>query len=163
MTDRVRAVLITDDDRLLTIKRTKPGQASYWVLPGGGVESGDASLEDALRREIREELAGEARIHSLLQVVQHGDDRHYIYLARIHSWCFADRSGPEFAEAGNGDYVLEQIPLTRSVLQGINLVPQETATLLFREGTGILRARSCGSNWSTPTRSSASRHCSPQD
>ena len=137
MSDRVRAILITGDNRLLTIQRVKPGQAPYWVLPGGGVDPGDRSLEAALHREIREELAGAADIHSLLQIVDRGVERQYIYLARIHQWNFADRSGPEFREAGRGEYILEQTPLTRSGLASIDLVPPETADLLRREGAGV--------------------------
>ncbi|HUY47270.1 MAG TPA: NUDIX domain-containing protein, partial [Streptosporangiaceae bacterium] len=56
MTDRVRALLITPDDDLLTIQRIRPGQDPYWVLPGGGVEPGE-DLETALARELREEIA----------------------------------------------------------------------------------------------------------
>lgn len=137
MSDRVRAVLVTPGDRLLTIKRVKPGQAPYWVLPGGGVDPTDRSLEDALHREIREELAGRANVHSLVQVLQHGGDRHYIYLARIQRWDFAARSGAEFAESGRGEYILEQIPLAE--LARIKLVPPETAALLRREGLGVFR------------------------
>jgi ADP-ribose pyrophosphatase len=132
MSDRVRAVLVTRDDRLLTIKRVKPGQAPYWVLPGGGVDPGDASLEAALHREIREELAGTADIHSLLQVVDRGSDRQHIYLARIRCWDFAAKSGPEFTETGRGEYILEEVPLTTRGLAGIDLVPVETAELLKR-------------------------------
>jgi protein-L-isoaspartate(D-aspartate) O-methyltransferase len=47
MTDRVRGLLITPDGDLLTIQRIRPGQAPYWVLPGGGVEDGE-DLETAL-------------------------------------------------------------------------------------------------------------------
>ncbi|MFI8359643.1 NUDIX domain-containing protein [Streptomyces sp. NPDC085612] len=41
MIERVRAVLVTADDTILVIRRTKPGIPTYWVLPGGGVEAGD--------------------------------------------------------------------------------------------------------------------------
>ena len=99
MSDRVRAVLVTLADRLLMIKRVKPGQCPYWVLPGGGVDPTDSSLEDALHREIREELAGTADIHSLIQVVERGGERQYIFLTRIRTWDFADRSGPEASPA----------------------------------------------------------------
>jgi ADP-ribose pyrophosphatase YjhB (NUDIX family) len=49
VTTRVRALLITQDGDLLTIRRTRPGQEPYWVLPGGGVEDGE-DLEAALAR-----------------------------------------------------------------------------------------------------------------
>ncbi|RSM34881.1 NUDIX hydrolase, partial [Actinoplanes sp. ATCC 53533] len=55
MKDRVRAVLVTPNDKVLLIRRERPHTPVYWVLPGGGVESTDASREDALRREVHEE------------------------------------------------------------------------------------------------------------
>lgn len=55
-----RAILIDDRDRLVLIRRTKPGQVSYWTAPGGGVEDTDASVEAALHRELAEELGAEA-------------------------------------------------------------------------------------------------------
>lgn len=139
MSDRVRAVLITEENRLLTIKRVKPGQAPYWVLPGGGVDPADASLEAALHREIREELGGQANIHSLVRVLHHDSERHYIYLARIQSWDFANRSGPEFREKGRGEYILAEISLTSSDLTRIDLVPSEIRGLLAREGIDVFR------------------------
>jgi ADP-ribose pyrophosphatase YjhB (NUDIX family) len=60
----VRAILIDDHDRLVLIKRTKPGLAPYWTAPGGGVENTDASAEAALYRELAEEPNAEATIAS---------------------------------------------------------------------------------------------------
>lgn len=42
------------------INRTMPGQGPYWTSPGGGVEDSDASVVDALRRELAEELGATA-------------------------------------------------------------------------------------------------------
>jgi ADP-ribose pyrophosphatase YjhB (NUDIX family) len=130
VSERVRAVLVTGNGRLLTIKRIKPGQEPYWILPGGGVEAYDASLEAALHRELQEELAATAKIHSLIQVVHHWQDRHHIYLARIHHWDWASRSGPEFTTPGQGEYALEQTPLTVPGLTSINLEPPAVRDLL---------------------------------
>ena len=132
MIERVRAVLVTPDGCLLAIRRDRPDRATYWVLPGGHVDPGDQSLEIALSREIREEIAGEADITSLLQVLDSGsgDERQYFYLGRIASWDFAARTGPEFSEPGRGTYQLEQIPLTAAGLGAIDLKPAAVAGLL---------------------------------
>lgn len=50
---RVSAILRWQD-RLLLCRHEKPGK-EYWLLPGGGVNSGE-SLVDALQRELEEEL-----------------------------------------------------------------------------------------------------------
>ncbi|MFD9105174.1 NUDIX domain-containing protein [Streptomyces virginiae] len=50
MIERVRAVLVTADDTMLAIRRTKPDIPVYWVLLGGGVEASDESRGAALHR-----------------------------------------------------------------------------------------------------------------
>jgi ADP-ribose pyrophosphatase YjhB (NUDIX family) len=50
---RVSAILRWSD-RLLLCRHEKPGRGEYWLLPGGGVNSGE-SLVDALYRELEEE------------------------------------------------------------------------------------------------------------
>jgi 8-oxo-dGTP pyrophosphatase MutT (NUDIX family) len=49
MLERVRAILITPAGTMLAIRRTRPGQAVYWVLPGGHVDPGDADTEAGTR------------------------------------------------------------------------------------------------------------------
>jgi 8-oxo-dGTP pyrophosphatase MutT (NUDIX family) len=78
--ERVRAILITPANTMLVIKRTKPGMAPYWVLPGGHADDTDSSLEAALRREIREELAGDATVLRLIDVLHRETERQYFYL-----------------------------------------------------------------------------------
>lgn len=62
----VGAVIFRGDEALV-IKRGKPPFAGHWSIPGGKVEYGER-LEDALRREVREETALEIEILSLLDV-----------------------------------------------------------------------------------------------
>ncbi len=50
---RVSAILRWQDRMLLC--RHEKGEKQYWLLPGGGVNSGE-SLVDALHRELGEEL-----------------------------------------------------------------------------------------------------------
>ncbi|MET9934483.1 MULTISPECIES: NUDIX domain-containing protein [unclassified Streptomyces] len=130
MNERVRAVLVTADDTMLVIRRTRPGIPEYWVLPGGGVEPGDESREAALHREIHEEIAGKADIVRLLHTKESDDERQLFYLARIATWCFEDRTGPEFSAEERGEYALEEVPLTLEGLDSIDLKPEEIAHVL---------------------------------
>ncbi|MFD0369714.1 NUDIX domain-containing protein [Streptomyces sp. NPDC127114] len=126
MKQRVRAILITPSNTTLLMKRVRPGRSPYWVVVGGGVEDTDASHEAALLREIREEVAGEAEIVRLFHRLTNaaGETEHF-YLARITSWNFNDRSGPEFQGDDRGQYLLEEIPLTPEALAELNLLPEE--------------------------------------
>lgn len=65
---RVSALLRWNDGVLLC-RHEKPGK-EYWLLPGGGVHSGE-SLVDALRRELREELGldGELSLEGPVAIV----------------------------------------------------------------------------------------------
>jgi double-stranded uracil-DNA glycosylase len=52
----VRALIFDDDGRILLVQYENPTtKATWWGTPGGGIEAGE-SHEQALRRELREEL-----------------------------------------------------------------------------------------------------------
>ncbi|WP_220182952.1 NUDIX domain-containing protein [Sphaerisporangium album] len=135
----MRAILITPSGALLTIKRVRPGVEPYWVLPGGGVEPTDASLEAALTREIREELAGDAVVHALVQINERGDEREYFYLARIAHWDSGRRTGPEFADRARGEYIIETSPLTAECIARIALKPASIAELIADHATELFQ------------------------
>lgn len=60
---RVAAVVVKGDSILLV--RHEKGSASYWLLPGGGVDFGEP-LTEALRREVREETCLDVRVGDLV-------------------------------------------------------------------------------------------------
>jgi 8-oxo-dGTP diphosphatase len=53
---RIRvSALLRWEDRILLCRHEKAGRGEYWLLPGGGVNTGE-SLVDALHRELVEEV-----------------------------------------------------------------------------------------------------------
>ena len=71
MTIVVSAAVIERDDAFLVTRRQKGVHLEgYWEFPGGKCEAGE-SLADCLAREIREELAAEARIGAELFTTMH--------------------------------------------------------------------------------------------
>ncbi|MGC8795194.1 MAG: NUDIX hydrolase [Bryobacteraceae bacterium] len=56
--------IVVDGDRLLLVQRGSPPHQGQWSLPGGLLEAGER-LEDAVKREVREETGLEVEVLSL--------------------------------------------------------------------------------------------------
>lgn len=100
MKKRVRAVII-ENKRVLTIKRTKPAE-TYWVIPGGGTKEGE-TCEEALKREIKEELGVEVKVGELLlQSVSQNKftlgQEEYFYACEITGGELGSGDGPEYSD-----------------------------------------------------------------
>lgn len=127
----VRAILFDDTSRVVLIKRTRPGIPPYWTLPGGGIEHDDPTPEDALRRELREELGVEANIGRQLVRYEDGERSESIRLATLIARDPADRTGAEFDDLSRGAYEPEHIDRTH--LPHIDLRPEPIARRLLRD------------------------------
>lgn len=125
---RVRAVLTDAEDRLVLIRRDRPGRDRYWVLPGGGVETADADPVEALRRELREELGAEVEIGERMLVIPASGGEQWIYRARLLFMDLRRRSGPEFDDPTRGAYTVEHV--APADLPSRNLLPAEAKALL---------------------------------
>lgn len=81
-TIEVVAAIIRDGNRIFATQRGYGDWKDYWEFPGGKIEPGETP-EDALIREIREELGAEIAVDSYLTTVE------YDYAAfHLHMRCY---------------------------------------------------------------------------
>ncbi len=132
---RVRAILLSRGGCLLLVKRVRPGGEPYYVTPGGGVEATDRSAEDAVRREVREEIGAEVALVGEALRLQHsteGRTTHETYfVCRLQHIDLGAKRGPEFDDEARGQYFLEELPLMPSVLTELPIRPDELKTYLM--------------------------------
>ncbi|WP_344612587.1 NUDIX hydrolase [Dactylosporangium salmoneum] len=124
-----RAILIDDEQRLLLIKRTKRDQPPYWTAPGGGVEPSDVSVEQAMRRELREEIGAEVGAVQQVFLVstpagEAGFGVQHFFVCRLERLELDNRSGPEFADPSRGGYDLDRIAIGADGSIQVDLKPE---------------------------------------
>lgn len=135
ITERARAIII-ERDKILIINRIK-GNNSYWVIPGGAVESNE-SHEQAVKRECLEELGVKIEVQKLF-LQRLGDkqeidgQQEFFYLCNIVDGQIGTGQGPEF-QAGTqykGEYKIKWIDLKN--LPEINLKPEEVKNKIIQQ------------------------------
>lgn len=132
-----RAILIDHHERLVLLRRTKPGQQPYWTTPGGGVEDTDPSVEAALHRELAEEL-GAAVVVSRVFLFGSPPDVQHFFLARLATLDESARTGPEFADPSRGRYDVDRIDLRGDDLVSVDLRPTELKDFVLANREALL-------------------------
>ena len=119
-TVRVVAAVIRDGDRIFATARCYGEYKGWWEFPGGKIEAGETP-EEALVREIREELDTEIRVGELIDTIE------YDYPAfHLSMDCF-------WAEVVVGQLVLKEAEdarwLTKETLESVPWLPADASLI----------------------------------
>ena len=113
----VAALIFNKDNQVLLIKRK---DNSYWALPTGRMERGE-TLEEAVIREIKEELNLKIRVKYLVGLYSHPSDQVLIYNAgetiQFVTACF-------FCDLEEGDLRNNQTEIIESGFYSVSKFPQ---------------------------------------
>ena len=89
-TIHVVAAIICDDDRIFATQRGYGDWKDYWEVPGGKIEHGETA-EEALHREIQEELDSEIAIGDKLTTIEYDYPEFHLsmecFLAHVTEGC----------------------------------------------------------------------------
>lgn len=132
MINRVRAIIMVNNN-LLTIKRIKK-DIIYFVFPGGRVEKGE-NLEEAIKRECKEELGVEIEIMNNFASARfdRGDikQQEHFFICKIISGELGTGIGPEYNiySVYEGTHKIEWLCMDK--LQDYDLRPQNITLKLL--------------------------------
>ncbi len=141
----VRGILFEKSGDLVFIKRVKPNQKAYYVFVGGGVEPSDESFEDALVREVFEELGGQVKLIKNLFSIQPNpadniESTQHFFLGYLISINLAARTGKEFNLPDRGTYEVFYAPPTKSAVVALNILPLQAKDFLLENITDLIQS-----------------------
>ena len=137
MLKQVVAALIVNDGKLLVCQRTRhQSMPLKWECPGGKVEEGEAA-EDALSRELEEELGINATIGPLVTTIRHtypgglGFELHFYlvqeFAGELQNRIFRDVQWAEFERLPEFDFLEADIALVKDLADGKITLPVRSA------------------------------------
>lgn len=116
----VVAAIIKENDKYFATQRGYGEYKGWWEFPGGKIENGE-SKEEALKREIREELATEIEIDRFITTVQFDYPEFHLIM---HCFiCHITAGQPQLLEAKAAKWLnkndlasVEWLPADRAIL-----------------------------------------------
>ena len=130
-TVNVVAAIIKQDDKILATQRGYGDFAGGWEFPGGKIEQGETP-EDAIVREIHEELEATIAVDSLVTVVDYDYETFH-----LHMHCF-------LCHASNGVFELHEHMAARwldaSSIDTVEWLPADEQVVDAIKNQGILPA-----------------------
>lgn len=132
--------IVNYNDKIVLIHRIKTKDdgtvRDYYVTPGGKIEENE-SHEEALRREIKEELGIEIDIKDLcleLDDRDYNDSFQYFYNCNYKGGELGTGDGPEFTDKENYKGVFEIVLVDKKEISKLNLVPEKIKEILVNNG-----------------------------
>ena len=132
--------IVNYNDKIVLIHRIKTKDdgtvRDYYVTPGGKIEENE-SHEEALRREIKEELGIEIEIKDQcleLDDRDYNDSFQYFYECEFESGELGSGDGPEFHDKENYKGVFEVLLVDKIEISTLNLVPEKIKEILVNNG-----------------------------
>ena len=117
---KVVAAIMIENNKIFATQRGYGDFKDGWEFPGGKIESGETPQE-ALKREIREELASEISVGELIDTVEF--DYPTFHLSMDCFWCQLIRGNLELLEAAEARW------LTRETLKSVDWLPADSGLI----------------------------------
>lgn len=115
-TVRVAAAVIRNDNRVFATQRGYGEFKDGWEFPGGKIEEGETP-EEALKREIEEELDTEIQVNDLLDIIEY--DYPNFHLSMKCYWCTVISGDLTLKEAEDAKW------LTKETMDSVNWLPAD--------------------------------------